>query len=137
MLKRWQRFHRILKSGVLALSVLFFPLAATAQSPQVMEQFRKGPHTASIETALVGIEVINFEKDGPILETRHGNGLVLRSDGFILVPRALISMTITGTKTVAPKQQITVFTRPGTKEEQRFLPRYPRFLASEYPDKDS
>src|SRR5688572_25089444 len=97
---------------VLFASVCIVPIQA--QTPETIEKFTKGPHIGPAEEALVGIEVIHT---APETETvvRHGNGFLLRCDGFVLLPSSLF---------VPPKSQegkvttrtASIFLSPGTEK---------------------
>ncbi|HLK59477.1 MAG TPA: SUMF1/EgtB/PvdO family nonheme iron enzyme [Chthonomonadaceae bacterium] len=117
--------------------LISLPFTTHAQTPQVIQQFAKGPYTTTIENALVGIEVINLDKEHKKLETRHGNGFLIRADGFVLVPAVLFSKTLTGTQTVTPYQAVTIFLNPGTAKEQRIPGRRPTYFGTERPENDT
>jgi formylglycine-generating enzyme required for sulfatase activity len=114
-LRRW----RLACLGVAALSALGTTAGVRAQSPQTLEAFAKGPHLGTVEDALVGLIVTNKANDGS-LQTRHGNGLMLRSDGFIVAPAALFNTrNVAGAAPNLPNQSLTVVLYPGTAREQR------------------
>lgn len=94
----------------LVLSTL--PPSACAQSPKTLEAFRSELHVGTVEEALVGLEVINTESDGS-KKIRHGNGLILRCDGFVAFPTALFSKSDTSVQTAF----VTLY--PGTPKAQR------------------
>ncbi|HLK61367.1 MAG TPA: SUMF1/EgtB/PvdO family nonheme iron enzyme [Chthonomonadaceae bacterium] len=105
--------------------------SAKAQTAQVIEQFTREPHTGTAEQALVGIEVVTTAKDGKTTEVRHGDGFMLRCDGFVLAPSELFSMRMAGQKELAAHQTVTVLLHPGTEQEQRLPGRRPRILGTE------
>src|SRR6185503_7505481 len=76
-------------------------------------------HTGSIEVALVGIEVVNAAAASPNRAVRHGNGFVIRCDGFILAPSELFTQTRTAGLREPDEQTVTVFLHPGTSRETR------------------
>ncbi len=94
-----------------------------------------GPLLGSIDQALVGIEVVNTARDGATRQARHGNGLLLRSDGFVLAPADLFSysMRVAGQSETAGQQAVTVITNPGTPKEKRAPGRRPRFFPKDAP----
>lgn len=107
------------------------PVRAIAQKPDLVALFRQGPHTGPVEQALIGIEVKNTAKEGAAPEIRRANGFVLRSDGFLLTPNTLYSLTFSGTQQEAESQTITVTLHPGTEQARRLTVRRPRFLNSD------
>src|SRR4051812_3188251 len=73
-----------------AVALLFIlPNSASISSAQF------GSHTGPVESAIVGIEVVNTTKDGAAQQVRRGNGLIIRCDGFVLAPGWLFSKTVT------------------------------------------
>lgn len=92
------------------------------------QQMERGPHAGSLQDALVGVEVTAASTDGAVKRIRRGNGLVLRCDGFILVPTALFNATVEVAGTTEDAQlQITIVTRPGMEGERRFAAHRPRY----------
>lgn len=101
------------------------------QSPNTAALSRSGPHTGAPAQALVGIEVLNVSADGKTRQTRHGNGCILRCDGFVLAPSALFSLVMSGRSENAGKQTITLELHPGTEQAKRLTLRRPRFFPSQ------
>ena len=127
MLLTDSRRARVVSAGLFLLASLCVSLRVRAQSPQTLEAFAKGPHLGTIEDALVGLIVTNKAKDGTI-QIRHGNGLVLRSDGFIVAPEALFNTrNVTGAAPTLPSQSVSVVLYPGTAKEQRVAAHRPNW----------
>lgn len=125
--QRWLTLRRF----ALALFVSiggWLSLVAGAQTKETLQQFEQEPHTGTAEQALVGIEVVNKDADGTT-ETLHGNGFVLRCDGFILAPRALLNGHMRSGHTAA-SHTITIFLHPGDPHEKRI----PTTLPGAVPD---
>ena len=78
-----------------------------AQSPQTLKQFETEAHTGPIEKALVGVEVSGAA-------VRHGNGIVIRCDGFVVTPQILFGATVNSVT-----QKVMVTLNPGTSEARR------------------
>ena len=112
-----------------ALAMLVsFSMAAWAQSPTTLQSFEKDAHLGGIEDALVGITVVNNALDGSV-QTRHGNGLMLRCDGFVLVPEALFYTEKSGNNEGTRfNQSVTVTLYPGTNKQQQVKGRRPGWL---------
>jgi hypothetical protein len=106
---------------VFCLSALSLPCMAQKST---LEDLLKGPHWGQVEDALVGVEVITDEPTGKTV--RHGLGMVLRCDGFILIPTDLFA--VNGVFTTH-KGTITVVLHPGTDEEVRYAGHAPRNVA--------
>ena len=110
---------RLVCAGLSLWASLCVPVRVRARSPQTLEAFAKGPQLGTIEDALVGLIVTNKAKDGTV-QTRHGNGLILRSDGFVVAPAALFNTrNVEGAAPNLPDQSLTVVLYPGTAKEQR------------------
>lgn len=74
----------------------------------------KGPHTGPVETALVGLEIY----------ARHGNGFILRCDGFLVVPFDLFDLADS-----KETPNVTITFSPGTDHEQKLvMPRRSRYF---------
>ena len=103
----------------------FVTARAKAQNPTTLQAFEKEPHLGNLEDALVGITVVNRSADGSV-QTRHGNGLMLRCDGFVLAPEALFYTSVAGNlESTKPNQSITVVLHPGTARQQAVTGRRP------------
>jgi hypothetical protein len=92
---------------------------------EVLTEYLTGQHTCPAEQALIGVEVIN-RLNGGVSERRRFNGLLLRCDGFILVPLRLVSRGMSGNRE-ADDQTIRVTLRPGTEQAklaESFLNRF-------------
>src|SRR6266540_2700990 len=74
------------------------------------DQMERGPHTGSLQDALVGVEVTAASSDGAVKRIHRGTGLILRCDGFVLVPTALFNtaLDVAGSKEEASGLQITI-----------------------------
>jgi hypothetical protein len=103
--------------------------APKAGSSALWEQMERGPHTGSLQDSLVAVEVTVSTSDGAVKRVRRGNGLIIRCDGFVLVPSALFntSLEVAGSKEEASGLQITIVVRPGMAGEKRFPAKRPRF----------
>jgi formylglycine-generating enzyme required for sulfatase activity len=116
--------------------LLLLPLCAFGQSRELLEAYARGPHTGTVEQALVGIEVTSASSDGAVSETRRGNGFVVRCDGYILAPAGLFprSVRVAGQSESVGRQGVTVTLFPGTERAQRVTGKRPRYRgrASEY-----
>lgn len=111
-------FRRADKSRIVLLSALCLAIGsyhsvglcpARAQSPQTLKAFVAEAHTGPIEKALVGVEVSASTQEGTPL-TRHGNGIVIRCDGFVLTSQALF-----GANSNSANQKIVVTLNPGVE----------------------
>lgn len=95
----------------------------------LMRLYETGPHLGSVEQALVGIEVTTESADGAVRQTRHGNGFMLRCDGFVLAPSSLFGAGVKVAGQVeAGRQTITVVLHPGTAQEKRVSALPPHFM---------
>lgn len=117
---------RALGSALLFL-LLCQPSPLPAQSAEVLKAFTSDPHLGTVQDALVGITVTNKADDGS-LQVRHGNGLMLRCDGFVLAPAELFNTRNPSTKTpTLPKQIVTIVVHPGTAQELSVKGRRPNW----------
>jgi hypothetical protein len=93
------------------------------------EQMERGPHTGSFQEALVGVEVTASTSDGAVKRVHHGNGVILRCDGYVLVPTSLFgtSLDVAGSKEEASSLRISIVLRPGMAGERRVSAHRPRF----------
>lgn len=108
-----------------AVLLLMASLPTGAQSPETLQAFEKEAHLGGINEALVGITVVNRSADGSV-QTRHGNGLMLRCDGFVLAPEALFYTSVAGNlESTKPNQSVTVVLHPGTDRQQAVTGRRP------------
>lgn len=101
-------------------------VGSKAQSAQTRHDFETQKHIGPPEEALVGITVINHSAEGTA-QTRHGNGVFLRCDGFVLAPEALFRVQNTPGDKVAgkPNQKVIVVLHPGTNHEEPILAQRP------------
>jgi len=104
-----------LQMVVMGLCVLsgFSMSSANAQSPAVLKAFATQPHVGPVEQALVGVETRAVSSKGSAI-VRHGNGLMIRSDGFVLTSAALFSKPL-----LSPKYAVAVILHPGMPNEVR------------------
>ena len=86
---------------------------AGAQSLLTVKQFETEAHTGPVEKALVGVEVSGAAQNGGV-GGRHGNGIVIRCDGFVLTSQALFGAAINSVT-----QKVMVTLNPGTAEARR------------------
>ena len=101
-------------------------LRAFAQSVATVHKFETEPHVGTPDEALVGIIVTNRAADGTV-QIRHGNGVFIRCDGFILAPDALFGVGNTaGAQAGKRNQSVVVVLHPGTDLEKQVLARRPR-----------
>ena len=85
-------------------------------SLDLLKDFLQGPHTTSADRAVIGVEVVNHAKGG-VTQTRHCSGLLLRCDGFFLLPPAYTSLGMSGGEE-AVKQTIRITLSPGTPQQR-------------------
>ncbi|MEP6755855.1 MAG: SUMF1/EgtB/PvdO family nonheme iron enzyme [Chthonomonadales bacterium] len=80
-----------------------------------------GPHTTSVPQAVVGLDVTCFSSDGSASITRHGNGLMLRCDGFVLAPVSLFedNITVAGRSEEVGKVSVSVIIHPGAQNAEK------------------
>jgi hypothetical protein len=83
----------------------------------LLREFLVGTHTGPADEAVVGVEVINQAKGGAT-ETRRCSGLLIRCDGFFLLPPAFTSLAMSG-GAEAVKQTVRITLNPGTPKERR------------------
>src|SRR5437879_2014753 len=105
---------------VLALVLAALPAAGQA------------PFLGSARDALVGVEVTNSPRTGAA-EVRHGNGLVLRCDGFIAVPTSTLAQSFTGKPVEPDPQTITIVQNPGSAAERRWPAARPPMIRDDVP----
>ena len=110
----------LLRSSVVCLAMASYHSVggcpARAQSPQTVKAFAAEAHTGPIEKALVGVEVNIAWQNGNSM-TLHGNGIVIRCDGFVLTPQALFGAT------VGANQKVMVTLDPGAENPQKVAAR--------------
>ncbi len=82
--------------------------------------------------ALVGVEVTDTPHSGPA-QVRHGNGVVLRCDGFIAVPTALLAQSFTGKPDEPDPQTISIIANPGSPGERRWTAPRPPLIRDDVP----
>jgi hypothetical protein len=83
----------------------------------LLEGFLNGAHTGPVEGAVVGVEVTNEAKGG-ITETRRCSGLLIRCDGFVLMPPGVTSLTM-ATGVEAAKQTVRATVHPELPDQQQ------------------
>lgn len=111
----------------LVLGLGFCSLNANAQSAATLEAFTKEAHVGSTLEALVGVVVSNKAADGSV-QTRYGNGLLLRCDGFVLVPAEMFNTrNVAGAAPAVPDQTVAIYLHPGTDQEKRVKARRPNW----------
>ncbi len=123
----------LMQVRLLGLASIALISATTLVIREAVQLTQQNAHSGSVESAVVGIEVIATTKDGAAQQVRRGNGLIIRCDGFILAPSFLFSRTVTvgGQTEPAGEQRITVIVHPGTPHEKRLPGRNPRFTPRE------
>jgi hypothetical protein len=84
-------------------------------SVSLLKEFLNAPHTGPTADAVVGVEVTNRAKSGAV-ETRHCSGLLIRCDGFFLLPPSITTLSMGGGEE-AVKQTIRVTINPGAPRE--------------------
>ena len=113
--------------GVGLLLLFCAPLRVGAQDAATLKAFQTEPHLGTFADALVGLIVTNKAQDGS-LQTRHGNGLILRCDGFVLAPADLFNTrNIEGQSPNVPNQSVAAVLHPGTAKEQRVVGHRPNW----------
>ncbi|HLJ55226.1 MAG TPA: SUMF1/EgtB/PvdO family nonheme iron enzyme [Chthonomonadaceae bacterium] len=115
---------RSLITPLLAAAALAASIAAPAQSAKTLAAFAAGPHTGPVEQAIVGVTTRFTDGRGTLLEERHGCGMVLRSDGFILLSAAMLDHRSDEPDDRRPSIEVTL--RPGTSAEQSLSAAWPR-----------
>ena len=109
---------------------LCLPASLRAQSEATLKAFTSDPHLGTPQEALVGITVTNIAKDGTV-QTRDGNGLMLRCDGFVLAPAELFNTrnTTAGDPTL-PRQTVSIVLHPGTNTQLTVNGRRPNWYGT-------
>lgn len=113
---------------LLFVSILTLTTASStyAQQPETVEQFLKGPHIGPAAEAVVGVEVTHTADMAEKI-VWHGNGLLLRCDGFVLLPVSLFGKpAILKDKEVTTK--VSIILSPGTQKAQKVAVPLPRVL---------
>src|SRR5690349_17604353 len=82
--------------------------SAAAQTPKTQEAFAKGPHTGPVEQALVGVTSRFYDNHSQLLEERHGTGMMLRCDGFVLFSAAMLDHRGDEPDDIRPAIEITL-----------------------------
>ncbi|HLJ57515.1 MAG TPA: SUMF1/EgtB/PvdO family nonheme iron enzyme [Chthonomonadaceae bacterium] len=95
---------------------------------ELLVDFLAGVHTGPADRAVVGVEVVNKTKSGEA-ERRHFDGLLIRCDGFVLVPLRLVSRGMSGGRE-AETQTIQVTLNPGTPDAKRVPADLNRFTST-------
>jgi hypothetical protein len=123
---KMRSLHRLLPLLPVAVFVSLCPTPVPAQSEKTLEQFTKEPHIGPAEEAIVGVEVTHTaEGTEPIV--RHGNGVLLRCDGFVLAPASLFTLPPQqGNKEYTGKVSVTL--SPGTEKAKRVSTTLPKRL---------
>jgi hypothetical protein len=101
---------------------------AGAQGVRVPEEFAKGPHTGPVETAIVGVTTRFTDGHSVVLEERHGCGMALRCDGFVLFSAAMLDHRADEPEDIRPTIELTF--RPGTPDEQKVKAPWPKSIPS-------
>ena len=125
------RLSLLVVAGLFLGNLLEAQVAAPRRSPiepppEVLAEMEKGPHYGDPEESLVAVEVANLSVPSDTRVTRRASGIVLRCDGYILCPTSLFAVA-EGEK-ASDITQITVITRPGTREERRIPARKPAYI---------
>ena len=102
--------------------------AACAQTAKTPEIFAVGPHTGPVEQAIVGVTTIFRDRHSQLLEERHGCGMVLRCDGFVLFSAALLDHRGDEPDDLRPSIEVTL--HPGTPEERKVTAPWPKAIPS-------
>ena len=112
--------------AALALAATGSP--AGAQSQKTLEAFARGPHTGPAEQAIVGVTTRFRDRHNQVIEERHGCGVMLRCDGFVLFSAAMLDHRSDEPDDIRPAIEITV--RPGTPEERKVTAGWPKSIPS-------
>jgi hypothetical protein len=88
-------------------------------SVALLKEFLIGRHTGPVDQAVVGVEITNRSKAGNA-ETRRCSGLLIRCDGFFLLPPGATSLSMSGGEE-AVRQTVRVTVHPGTPQPQQAL----------------
>ena len=99
-----------------------------AQTAKTLGLFAREPHTGPVEQTMVGVTTRFRSAAGAILEERHGSGIVLRCDGFVLFSAAMLDHRADEPDDVRPSIEITL--RPGAAEERKIIAGWPKSIPS-------
>jgi len=102
--------------------------AARAQSADTIKKFETERHVGPAEEALVGLTVTLTTADGSTV-VRHGNGIFVRCDGFVLAPESLFRLAQTRSSELPSDVAIVVVLHPGTDHEKLLSAHKPRISA--------
>ena len=109
----------------LALSLLPL-LPAFAQNASTLKKFQTEKHLGTIEDALVGITVTYINDEKQVVETRHGNGIVIRCDGFVLAPEEIF-LNRPG-KRFKARYVVQIVFHPGSETETTAIAAHPYYF---------
>ena len=102
----------------------FAPSPAQGQTTKkLLKRYETEKHIGTIDEALVGITVEYHDAAGKLIDVRHGNGVVVRCDGFILVPEGLYHNR-PGLK-IDAQSSTYLHLYPGTAKEEKVLVKPP------------
>src|SRR5438105_2108273 len=100
--------------------------AGSGQNAKTLEAYARGPHLGPVEQALAGVTTRFRNKRGELIEERHGCGVVLRCDGFVLFSAAMLDHRSDEPDDIRPEIEITV--RPGSPEERKVTANWPKSI---------
>ena len=78
-------------SGLILTTIFNFTLSPLRgqTTKELIKRYETEKHIGTIDEALVGITVEYHDAAGKLIDVRHGNGVVVRCDVFILAPEGL------------------------------------------------
>lgn len=105
--------------------------SSRAQNAKILEQFKAGPHVAPARAAVVGVEVKLTAEDGAAEQLERASGLLIRCDGYVLVPASLFTtkIEVAGSRETARVREVWVTTNPGSSAMRRWKARSPVRIA--------
>ncbi len=109
-----------------AIATLALSGISRAQTAKTLEAFAKGPHTGPVEQAIVGVTTRFHNKRGELVEERHGGGMMLRCDGFVLFSAAMLDHRSDEPEELRPGIEVTV--QPGTADERKVTVGWPKAI---------
>ncbi len=110
---------------------LLLPAAAMPQNAATRDAFARGPYTGLVDVAIVGVTTQFLDRHSQVLEERHGTGVVLRSDGFVLFSSSMLEHRSDEPDDIHPT--ISIHLQPGTAQERRATASWPKSIPPNLP----